>query len=111
MPEPEQTNEVISPVQEYWWAEAWTAARPRFIATATELILGIGTLSALAVFYLFSRLRVVAGIPAEDVKYFQRVDLWLMLPVFMALGLLFALETIIGVYAELKKQLGAGSTP
>jgi hypothetical protein len=108
MSEPEQIVGAVPHVQKYWWAEAWSGARPRFVATAKELIISIGTLIALAIFYLFTRLMILAGVPAQGIEIFRRVDYWLMFAVYMAFAFLFAFETLMSVYAEMRN---TGKTP
>lgn len=98
MPEPEQTA-VISSAQRYWWAEAWAEARPRFIATSTEIIVSVGLLLALAIFYLSLRLLIVAGVPAEGIEFLERADLWSVKAVFLTFSLGFVLQSVMGSYA------------
>ena len=104
MPELEQTP-VVSPVQRYWWGKAWVGARPRFIASAKEIILSVQLLLALAIFYLFSRLLIFVGVPVESVKILERVDFWLIFAVIVTFGLFFLLELIIGFRNQITRSL------
>lgn len=96
---------VVPPVQRYWWDEAWVGARPRFIASAKEIILSVQLLLALAIFYMFSRLLIVVGVPADSVKILERVDFWLIFAVIVTFGLFFLLELIIGFRNQIRTSL------
>jgi len=97
MSEPEQMASAVSRWQKYWWAEGWAGARPRFIATITEIIASVGLLLGLGIIFLVLRLLiVVAGVPAEDIKFFERVDLWAVKAVSVAFSLAFVIQLGIG---------------
>jgi hypothetical protein len=93
-----------TPAKRLWMAEAWAVARPRVVAITSELIVAVWILAALAIFYLFSRLIVLAGVPDEDVKFFQRLDRWGMDAVFMTFVALFVIEAIIGAARQAKSK-------
>jgi hypothetical protein len=93
----------VSSTQRYWWAEVWAGARPRFIATGTELTISVGLLLSLAIFYLFLRLLIVVGVPEDIVKILERIDFWFIFAIFGASGILFVSESIIGAYAQVAK--------
>ncbi len=95
----------VSVVQKHWLAEMWAGARPRFIATGSELIISVALLLSLAVFYLFLRLLIVVGVPAESVKILERIDFWFIYAVFVASGLLFIFEFIIGAYSQVTSSM------
>lgn len=101
MPETKQTV-AISPVQRYWWAEAWSGARPRFIATAAETIASAALLLGLAVFYLVLRLLAVAGVPDEEITSLKHVDFWAIYAVFATFSFGFVLQSISGVITQRK---------
>lgn len=99
MADPEQPAAVPSAMQ-YWWAEAWTGARPRFVATSAEIIANVGLLLGLAIIYLFLRLLIVAGVPTEETKFLLRVDLWAVKAVFLTFSFTFVIQSVIGAYAS-----------
>src|SRR5260370_26909178 len=105
MPEPEQVVAAVSPSQKHWLAEMWAGARPRFVATGSELIISVALLLSLAVFYLFLRLLIVMGVPAESVKNLEQIDFWFIYTVFVASGLLFVFEFIIGAYSQVSSSI------
>lgn len=104
MAEPEQTY-AASSVQRYWWAEAWAGARPRFIAISTEMMVSVALLLALAVFYLFLRLLIAAGVPAEEIEFLKRADLWAVKAVFLAFSSAFVIQSVIGSYASIASSI------
>jgi hypothetical protein len=106
MAEPEQTAEPFSPGQKYWWKDAWVAARPRFVAVATEMYSSIQILAFFAILYLFTRLLVAVGVPEQSVKIFERVDYWCLFAVFVCFGILFVFEAIVGVITKIKEVSG-----
>jgi hypothetical protein len=100
MDQPEQVS-TVSSLDRYWWAEAWAGARPRFIGISTELIVSVGLLLALGVFYLVLRFLVlVAGVPVEEVDFLKRVDLWAVRAVFLTFSIAFVIQLAIGAYAS-----------
>jgi hypothetical protein len=98
MPEPEQIVAAVSAMRKHWLSEMWEGARPRFIAIGSELIISVALLLSLAVFYLFLRLLIVMGVPAESVRNLEQIDFWFIYAVLVASGLLFVFEFIIGAY-------------
>ena len=87
----------------YWWKEAWAGARPRFVATGTEVIASVGLLLALGIIYLVLRLLIgVAGVPADDVAFIERADVWAVKGVSLAFSVTFFLQSVIGSYGSLK---------
>jgi hypothetical protein len=99
MDEPHQTS-ALSSSQQYWWAEAWAGARPRFISISTEIIVSVALLLAFAVFYLFLRLLIVAGVPAEEIDFLKRADLWAVKAVFLTFSFAFVIQSVMGSYAS-----------
>jgi hypothetical protein len=99
MSEPEPVAGIASPVQKYWWAEAWAGARARFVAVSAEIIANVGLLLGLAIIYLFLRLLIVAGVPAESIQFLERVDLWAVKAVFLTFSFTFVIQSLIGSYA------------
>jgi len=99
MSEPEQPT-VIPSRKQPWWAEAWSGARPRFIATSSEIIANVGLLLGLAIIYLFLRLLILAGVPAEEIQFLARVDLWAVKAVFLTFSFTFVIHSAIGSYAS-----------
>jgi hypothetical protein len=99
MSEPEQPATVPSATQ-LWWDEAWVGARLRFIVTGSETIANVGLLLGLIVIYLVLRLAIVAGVPAEDIQFLERADLWAVKAVFLAFSSTFVIHSIIGSYTS-----------
>jgi hypothetical protein len=106
MAEPEQIP-AASPVQRYWWAEAWAGARHRFIATSSEIRANVGLLLGLAIIYLFLRLLIVAGVPAEDIQFLERVDLWAVKAVFLTFSFTFVIHSAVGSYASVAASIAS----
>jgi hypothetical protein len=104
MAEPEQIS-AVSSAQRYWWDEMWAGARPRFITTGTELIISVGLLLSLAIFYLFVRLLIFVGVPADSVKNLERIDFWFIYAVLVAFGVVFVFEAIIGAYSQITSSI------
>lgn len=83
----------------------WAGARPRFITTGTELIISVGLLLSLAIFYLFVRLLIFVGVPADSVKNLERIDFWFIYAVLVAFGVVFVFEAIIGAYSQITSSI------
>lgn len=99
MPDIEQT---VSPVtQRFWFSEAWTGARPRFIAILTEIIVSLGLLFGLLAFYWFLRLLILAGVPADAVSLLETVDLWAVKAVFLTFSLAFVIQSALGALSSI----------
>jgi hypothetical protein len=106
MPEPGLPATVPS-AKRYWSAEAWAGARPRFIATSGEIIANVGLLLGLATIYLFLRLLIVAGVPPEEIKFLERVDLWAVKAVFFTFSFTFVIQSAMGSYASVTASIVA----
>lgn len=80
----------------------WLGARPRFIATGTEVIAIAGLLLGLGIIYLILRLLiVVVGVPADDVAFLERVDVWAVKGVSLTFSVTFVIQSVLGSYASL----------
>jgi len=93
--------------QQYWWVEAWAGARARFIAIATEMIVSVGLLLGLATIYFSLRLLILAGVPAEELDFLKRADLWAVKAVFLTFSFAFVIQSVIGSYASITSSINS----
>jgi len=82
----------------------WWGARPQLIAIGGEVIRNLALILALAVLYLILRLVAVAGVPADDLAFLERVDVWAIKGVSLAFSVAFVLHSILGSYASLRRE-------
>jgi len=60
----------------------------------------VALLLALAIFYLFLRLLIAAGVPAEEIDFLKRADLWAVKAVFLTFSFAFVVQSAISSYAS-----------
>ena len=77
------------------------------MAIGAEIMVSVALLLAFAVFYLFLRLLIVVGVPAEELEFLKRSDLWAVKAVFLTFSFAFVVQSALGSFASIKSSYGS----